>query len=132
MWLVGVEQLEALNCQEGMLLTQAKVCLRVFVTSDRFSTLEGIAQRQIVERFVGAHVDGEGEGMLCIPPVEKMFRQGATPKERTKYYPSQSAKSLLKDFFGLNPPAHLDPSHPTTSLSAGQMIQFARTVGLEV
>ena len=51
---------------------------------------------------------------------------------RVKYYPSQSAKSLLKDFFELNPPTHLDPSHPTTSFSADQMIQFARAVGLEV
>ena len=39
---------------------------------------------------------------------------------------------MLKDFFELNPPTHLDPSHPTTSFSADQMIQFARAVGLEV
>ena len=32
----------------------------------------------------------------------------------------------------MNPPTHLDPSHPTTSFSADQMIQFARSVGLEV
>ena len=32
----------------------------------------------------------------------------------------------------MNPPAHLDPSHPTTSFSADQMIQFAPAVGLEV
>ena len=32
----------------------------------------------------------------------------------------------------MNPPTHLDPSHATTSLSADQMIQFARVVGLEV
>ena len=38
----------------------------------------------------------------------------------------------MKDFFELNPPTHLDPSHPTTSFSADQMIQFARGVGLEV
>ena len=38
----------------------------------------------------------------------------------------------MKDFFELNPPTHLDPSHPTTSFSADQMIQFARAVGLEV
>ena len=38
----------------------------------------------------------------------------------------------MKDFFELNLPTHLDPSHPTTSFSADQMIQFARAVGLEV
>ena len=32
----------------------------------------------------------------------------------------------------MNQPVHLDPSHPTTSFSADQMIQFARVVGLEV
>ena len=32
----------------------------------------------------------------------------------------------------MNPPTHLYPSHPTTSFSADQMIQFARAVGLEV
>ena len=51
---------------------------------------------------------------------------------RTKYYPSQSAKSLLKDFFEHNAPTHLDATHQTTSFSADQMIQFARAVGLEV
>ena len=40
---------------------------------------------------------------------------------RTKYYPSQSAKSLLKDFFEHNPPTHLDATHHTTSFSADQM-----------
>ena len=32
----------------------------------------------------------------------------------------------------MNPPTHLDPSHPTTSFSPDQLIQFARAVGLEV
>ena len=38
----------------------------------------------------------------------------------------------MNDFSELNPPIHFDPSHPTTSFSADQMIQFARAVGLEV
>ena len=38
---------------------------------------------------------------------------------------------MLKNFFEPNPPTHFDPSQPTTSLSADQMIQFARAVGLE-
>ena len=41
-------------------------------------------------------------------------------------------KRLLKDFFELNSPTVLDPGHTITSLSADQMIQFARAVGLEV
>ena len=67
-----------------------------FVTSGGFSTLEGFAKRQTDGRFVGARMDDEGEGMVRIPPVEEMMLQEATSKERTKYYPSQSTKSLPK------------------------------------
>ena len=102
------------------------------MTSGGFSTLDGIARRQVEGRFVGTRVDDEGEGMVRVPPVDEMFGQEAAPKERTRYYPSQSAKGLLKDCSEMNPPTHLDPSHPTTSLGADQMIQFARSVGLEV
>ena len=103
-----------------------------FVTSGVFSTLEGIAGRQADERFVATRMGDEEEGMVRIPPADEMFAQEAAPKNRTSYYPSQSAKSLLKDCFEMNPPTHLDPSHPTTSFSVDQMIQFARAVGLEV
>ena len=41
---------------------------------------------------------------------------------RTKFYPSQSAKSLLKDFFEHNQSTRLDASHQTTSFSADQML----------
>ena len=77
-------------------------------------------------------MDGEGEGIVRIPPMEEMFRQVAIPKERPKYYPSHSAKSFLKDFSELNPPTLLGPSHPTTSFRADQMIPFARAVDLKV
>ena len=103
-----------------------------FVTSGGFSTLEGIAQRQADGRFADIRMGYERDSMVRIPPVEEMFGQEAAPKERTRYYPSQSAKSLLKDCFEMNPPTHLDPSHPTTSFRADQMILFARAVGLEV
>ena len=103
-----------------------------FLTSGGFSTLEGIAQRHADGRFVNARSNGEGEGMVRIPPMEEMFLQEATTKERTKCCPSQSVKSLLKEYFELNPPTHLDPSHAATTFSADQMIQFARAVGLEV
>ena len=74
----------------------------------------------------------ERESTVRIPPVDEMFWQEVAMKKRTRYYPSQSAKSLLKECFKMNPPTHLDPSHPTTSFSADKMIQFARSVGLEV
>ena len=103
-----------------------------FVTSGGFSTLEGIARRQADEKFVGTRMGDEGEGTVRISPVDDMFGQEDAPKEKTRYYPSQSAKSLLKECFELNPPTHLDPGHPTTSFSEDQMIQFARAVGLEM
>ena len=103
-----------------------------FVTTGRFSTLDCFAQRQAAGRFVGAQMGDEGEGMVRIPRVVEMFGQKATPKETTKYYPIQLAKSLLNDCFEPNPPTHLDPSLPTTSFSADQIIQFPRAVGLEV
>ena len=102
------------------------------VTSGGFSVLESIARRQADERIVGTGMDEEREGMVRVPPVDELLGHDFSRKERTKYYPSQSAKSLLKDCFALNPPTCLDPSHPTTSFSADQMIQFARAVGLEV
>ena len=103
-----------------------------FVTSGGFSALEGIAQRQADERFAVVRVGSEGEGMVRIPPVDEMLGQEIAAKEKARYYPIQSAKSLLKEYFEMNPPTHLDPSHASTSFSADQMIQFARAVGLEV
>ena len=56
--------------------------------------------------------------MVRVPTVSS---SGALPDAnavRTKFYPSQSAKSFLKDFFEHNPPTHLDATHQTTSRSA--------------
>ena len=121
---VGLSKGNATNTSEGV--------PESFVTSGGFSTLEGIARRQADERLVDARSDDEGEGMVRIPPVEEMFLQEATTKKKTEYYPNHAEKSLLKKYFELNPPTHLDPSHATTSFSADQMIQFARAVRLEV
>ena len=79
-----------------------------------------------------ARIDEEKEGLVRISPVDELFGQEAIPKEKTKYYPSQSAKNLLKDCLELNPLFYMDPSHPTTSFSADHLIQFVRAVGLEV
>ena len=53
-----------------------------FVTSGGFSNLEVIARRQVDGRFVAACLDGEGEGMVRIPPPEEVFLQEAASKER--------------------------------------------------
>ena len=52
---------------------------------------------------------------------------------RSKYYPSESARTLLKECFADNPPVQLDPHQQLIGgMSSDQMIQFARAVGLEV
>ena len=51
---------------------------------------------------------------------------------RSKYYPSESARTLLKECFADNPPVQLDPHQQMTGMSSDQMIEFARTIGLEV
>ena len=127
---MGVEQLEAANCQQRVRLTRAKA--ESFVTSGGFSILESFSRSQADERVVGAGIDEEEEGILRILPLDVLFGHEAMPKQRTKFYLSLSAESLLKDCFEQNSPTHLDPSYPTTSFSANQMIQFARAVRLEV
>ena len=100
--------------------------------SGGFSTLEAIAKRRADERDRGLFELSSGDGMVRVQQVESIVKEERVGGERSRYYPIQSAKSLLKDFFELNPPTHLNPSHPTTSFSADQMIQFARAVGLKV
>ena len=94
-------------------------------TSGGFSTLEAYAKKRADERDGGLFELSSGDGMVRLPQVETIVEQGRVGGEKSRYYPSQSAKSLLKDFFELNPPTHLDPSHPTTSFSEDQMIQFS-------
>ena len=101
-------------------------------TSGGFSTLEAIAKKRADERVGGLFELASGDGMVRVPQMESIVEEDRVGAEKSRYYRSQSAKSLLKDFFELNPPTHLDPSHPTTSFSADQMIQFARALGLEV
>ena len=52
--------------------------------------------------------------------------------ERSKNYPSDSAGTPSKECFTDNPPVQLDPHQQITGMSSGQMIQFAREIGLEV
>ena len=101
-------------------------------TSGGFSTLEAIAKKRADERDGGLFGLASGDCMVRVPQVELIAEGERVGVEKSRYYPSQSAKSMLKDFFELNPPTHLAPSQPTTSFRADQMIQFARAVGLEV
>ena len=84
------------------------------------------------DRNGGLYENSSGDGIAQVPPVESTVEQEGDSRGKDRYFPRQSAKCLLKDFFELKPPAHLDSGHSTTSFSADQKIQFARAVELEV
>ena len=94
--------------------------------------MEAIAKKRADDRDGGLCKFSSGNGLVRVPPVESILEQEVFSRGKDRCYPSQSAKSSWKDFFELNPPTHLDLSHLTTSISADQVIQFARAVGLEV
>ena len=127
----AIESVEGGNLSRSG-ITEASVGVEASdFTSGGFSTLEATAKKRADDRDGGLFELSSGDGMVRVPQVESV-EQGRVGGEKSRFYPSLPAKSLLKDFFELNPPAHLDPSHSTTSFSADQMIQFARAVGLEV
>ena len=101
------------------------------LTEFGLSELEMMVRAKTQELGPDSHVVSS-DGMVRVPTIG--FSGGLPDADavRTKYYPSQSAKSFWKVYFEHNPPTHLDAAHQTTSFSADQMIQFARAVGLEV
>ena len=105
--------------------------------ADRMLTEFGLSELEMIARAKAQELGPDfhlvsSDGMVLVPTVGSSGRLPDANAVRTKYYPSQSAKSFLKDFFEHNPPTHLDAAHRTTSFSADQMIHFARAVGLEV
>ena len=101
------------------------------LTEFGLSELEMMARAKVQELGRDSHIVSS-DGIVRVATVGSSGGLPDGNAERSKYYPSQSAKSLLKDFFKLNPPTHLDATHQMTSFSADQMIQFARAVGFEV
>ena len=101
------------------------------LTEFGLSVLEMMARAKAQELGLDSHVVS-GDGMVRVSTVGSSGGLSDAKAVRTKYYPSQSAKIILKDFFEHNPPTRLDAAHETTSFSADQKIQFARSVGLVV
>ena len=93
------------------------------------SELESIARRR-VGSLSGGRVFEVAEPDL--PTVSRATVRPDLGVGRSKYYPSESARTLLKECFADNPPVQLDPHQQVTGMSSDQMIQFARAVGLEV
>ena len=67
-------------------------------------------------------------GFVRVPTMGSSTVPTVVEVSRKKYYSSQSAKSLTNDFCELNSFTKLDPAE----FAAGQRIQFARGVCLEV
>ena len=106
-------------------------CADRTLTEFGLSMLEMMARAKTKELGPDCHVVSS-DGMVRVFTVGSSGGLPDANAVRTKCYPSQSTKSLMKDFFEHNPPTHLDATHQTTSFSADQMKKFARAVGLEV
>ena len=93
------------------------------------SELESIARRRVGSLSGGRFFEAVESDRPAVSgaTVRPGLRAG-----RSKYYPSESARTLLKECFADNPPVQLDPHQQVTGMSSDQMIQFARAVGLEV
>ena len=95
--------------------------------ADRTLTEFGLSELEIMARAKAQELEPDShivssDGIVCVPTVSSSGGLPNANASRTKYYPSQSAKSFLKDFFEHNPPTRLDATHQTTSFSADQMI----------
>ena len=96
------------------------------------SELESIARRRVGSLSGGRVFEAAEVAESDLPAVSGARVQPGLGAGRSKYYPSESAKTLLKECFADNPPVQLDPRQQVTGMSSDQMIQFARAVGLEV
>ena len=93
------------------------------------SELESIARRRVGDVSERRVCEAAG---LDLPGSSGATAQPGLGAGRSKYYPTESARTLLKEFFADNPPVQLDPHQQLTGMSSDQMIQFARAIGLKV
>ena len=98
----------------------------------------GLSEIECTLRVVAVECDHVTVGAGVLQVKEASF-SGFFPRvsdgfrtERSRYYPNQSAKTLLTGTVEHYPPTYLDPTHITASLCLDQMIQFARAVVLEL
>ena len=104
-------------------------CSRPDDTDYGTSELESIARKR-VDVVRGGKVCGASG--LDLPSSSVTTVLNGLGTGRSKCFPSESARTLLKECFADNPPVPLDPHQQLTGMSSDQMIQFARAIGLEV
>ena len=93
------------------------------------SELESIARRRVGDVSERRVCEAAG---LDLPGSSGATVQPGLGAGRSKYYPSETARTLFKECFADNPPVQLDPHQQLTGMSSDQMIQIARAIGLEV
>ena len=93
------------------------------------SELESIARRRVGDLSGGRVCE---TAKSDVPGFSGATVQPGLGAGRSKYYPCESARTLLKECFSDNPPVKLDPHQQLTGLCSDQMIQFAKAIGLEV
>ena len=94
------------------------------------SELESIAQRRVgdLSETRVPHKAG-GVALLCSSGITVQHGVGIG---RSKYYPSDSARTLLKVCFIENLPVQLNPHEHFTAMNSDQIIQCAKAFGLEL
>ena len=93
------------------------------------SELESFARRRVGDVSERRVCEAAG---LDLPGSSGTTVQPGLGAGRSKYYPSESARTLLQECFADNPPVQLDRHQHLTGMSSDQKIQFARAIGLEV
>ena len=73
--------------------------------------------------------EASGMGLPCSSRTTVQHGLGTG---RSKIYPSNSARTLLKECFTDNPLVHLDPHQQLTGMSSDQMIHIDRAIGSEI
>ena len=68
-------------------------------TSGGFLTVKAIAKKRADDRDGGLYELSSGNGMVWVPPVESIVQQEGVGGVKSRYYPSHSAKSLLRISF---------------------------------
>ena len=91
--------------------------------------MESIARRRVDDVSERGVPEGAGMGLPCPSGTAVQHGLGTG---RSKYYPSGSARTLLKECLAFNPPVQLHPHQRLTGMSSDQVIQFARAVGIGV
>ena len=93
------------------------------------SELESITGRRVDNVSERRVHEPSGMGIPCSSVTTVQHGLGTG---RSKLYPSNSVRTLLKECFTDNPLVQLDPHQQLTGMSSDQMIQLDRAIGLEI